>query len=633
MTLEDRIEGQGDAESRYQALEQLFSLFLEHSPVYVYFKDEELRPVLLSRNFEKLFRRPLSQILGRRMEELFLPELAASMAEDDRRVTREGILLRVEEEFDGRHFTSIKFPVKRPGHPTYLAGITLETTEQEQAKRALAASEARHRQLFESLALGMAVNEVIRDEDGRAVDYRIIEVNPGFTVHTGLEAEDCVGRLGSELFGEQALQTLETLAMVAAGGGYRSFEGFHQGLGRHLTVRIFCLEPGSFVSFFEDVTERRRQEQERRRLEEEFQHMQQLESLGSLAGGVAHDMNNVLQAIQGMASALKAKCGDHDELVSGLDLILSASQRGGDLVRSLTEFARKGLPEPVPVGLNEIVGREVELLRRTTLQRIEVQVDLEESLPEVLGDPSAIANALMNLSVNAMDAMPQRGTLRFCTRRTMEGGADIVVEDTGEGMSPEVLARAMEPFFTTKPRGKGTGLGLASVYGTIKAHLGSMHLASEPGLGTRVTLRFPPIRKESCPGSQVGRPAGPCKCARGLRIHLIDDDELIRESFPEFVGLLGHQVVATDSDGEAGLRRLREEAEPDVVVMDHNMPGISGIEALARLRQFRQTLPVLLCTGYLDEEARKALGRWPRVQVLLKPFSLDSIQDALAAVL
>lgn len=379
-----------------------------------------------------------------------------------------------------------------------------------------------------------------------------------------------------------------------------------------------------------DISERKRSEVERRRLEGEIQHAQQIENLGSLTSGVAHDMNNVLQAIQGMASVLKMRLAKDQEAVSGLEIILNASNRGRSLVKSLTDFVRKGSQEPSLLDLNQVVRQEVELLQHTTLQRIELQMELEEALPQVLGDPTAIGNALMNLCVNALDAMSEQGTLRFRTRRLEDGAAELILEDTGPGMAPNVLAHATEPFFTTKPAGKGTGLGLSSVQRTMKSHGGSLAIQSEEGKGTRVSLRFPPGAGPSVPALAPTPSLPVAKTDGPLRILLIDDDELIRDSFPELMGILGHKVVATAANGQDGLHLLEEGLELDVVVLDHNMPGLSGIETLDRLQALRPALPVVFCTGHLEESVQDHLKGRRRVWTLLKPYSIRDIRPILA---
>jgi CheY-like chemotaxis protein len=272
----------------------------------------------------------------------------------------------------------------------------------------------------------------------------------------------------------------------------------------------------------------------------------------------------------------------------------------------------------------------MELLQHTTLQRFELQMELGEPLPQILGDPSSIGNALMNLCVNAIDAMPEKGVLRFRTLRTDSGLVELMVEDTGQGMTGEVLARATEPFFTTKPTGKGTGLGLSGVYGTMKAHGGSMEIQSAVGKGTRVMLRFPAAA--GLPGLPVHSSAGPSsqKTERAMKILLVDDDELIRDSFPDLMEILGHQVVATAPSGNDAIRRIEEGLAVDVIVLDHNMPGLSGIETLIRLQSLRPGLPIVFCSGHLEDSVRERLQGCRRVWTLMKPYSIKDIRQILS---
>ena len=370
------------------------------------------------------------------------------------------------------------------------------------------------------------------------------------------------------------------------------------------------------------VLERQRGMEERKRLEAELQHAQKLESLGSLAGGVAHDMNNVLGAIHAVTQTLKASHGADARLMHALATIERASMRGRDLVKGLSDFARKDLREACPLDLNELVRQESALLSHTLLQKVRLEVALEEPLPLILGEVGALGSALMNLCVNAVDAMPEGGVLAIRTRTLPEAMVELTVEDTGNGMEPAVLERAMEPFFTTKPYGKGTGLGLSMVYSTLKAHGGSMVLKSTPGLGTQVQLRLPALpgamRPAVCAEPEPG-PGGP------LRILLVDDEELIREAAPELLEVLGHEVTALAS-GPEGLAWLDAGGGADVVVLDVNMPEMSGVETLRRLRLRWPELPVILATGYLSPEVKAAVNGDPWTLSLAKPYSLEEIR-------
>jgi CheY-like chemotaxis protein len=293
-------------------------------------------------------------------------------------------------------------------------------------------------------------------------------------------------------------------------------------------------------------------------------------------------------------------------------------------VKGLTDFARKGLEKAQIMDLNDLVRKELDLLERTSRQRFTFEPQLEEGLPPIMGEPSTLGSALMNLCVNAFDAMPRGGTLRIRTWRE-EGFVNLMVEDTGEGIPPDLLARVTEPFFTTKPPGRGTGLGLAMVYGTVKAHGGTFDIQSEVGRGTRVRLRFPAT------GMEADRPraeAFPAPPEQPLHILVVDDDELIRSILPVMLEQLGHHVD-TASSGIEAIRRLDAGLETDLVILDHNMPGLSGAETLPRILQLRPGLRILVSTGFLDNDLKLLLAEFPAVLAIQKPFSLAELRQLL----
>jgi len=381
------------------------------------------------------------------------------------------------------------------------------------------------------------------------------------------------------------------------------------------------------------LSERRKAEEERHRMEVQLFHSQRLESLGTLAGGVAHDLNNVLAAILGLASACREEAGLSGPLAQSLDTIATACVRGGQVVKGLLRFARKSMDNAGPVNLNTLVGQTVQLLDATTLKRIRITTELQDPLGLVAGDEGELSHALMNLCLNALDAMPGTGTLVIRTRRLAGGAIELSVQDDGEGMSPEVLKQAIDPFFTTKPVGKGTGLGLAMVYGTVKAHGGTFDIHSEPGKGTEVMLGFPPIPETgpALPGQGVEQGQDPASARRGMRILLVDDDELIRLSLPAMLQALGHEVH-TEEGGLEALASLEAGLEVDLVILDLTMPGLSGAETLPRMLALRPGLPVLLSTGYADQEIKHLMADRPNVGVIWKPFSLDELRGKLESL-
>ena len=376
-----------------------------------------------------------------------------------------------------------------------------------------------------------------------------------------------------------------------------------------------------------DVSELKHAEEDKLKLLAQLLQSQKLESLGSLAGGVAHDMNNVLGAILGLASAHIGTQPYGSPLHHALDTICKATERGGKMVKSLLSFARQTPAEEHVLNMNSILREQVTLLERTTLAKISLQMDLEPDLHPIRGDASALTLAIMNLCVNAVDAMPENGTLTLRTRNLDKEWIEVVVVDTGIGMPKEVLARALDPFFTTKGVGKGTGLGLAMVYGTVTAHRGQITLQSEPGHGTRVKMLFPTCETgaeapESIAMTQPEAPKG------ALKVFLVDDDELIQSSIQAVLEMLGHSVTTAWS-GEEALEKLEAGFEPDLVILDMNMPGLGGAGTLPRLRVLRPTVPVLLSTGRTDQTAVTLASAHSGVTLLSKPFGLRELQKLL----
>lgn len=492
------------------------------------------------------------------------------------------------------------------------------------AQQALQESEARFRTLIEQSPMPVFVHQ----------EGRIVYCNGASQKLLGADAEDqLLGRSMEDLVHEttpaEGVFVLPPQAStLRAQMRLRTFDGRTVDVEALQTPIQFGKGPAVLL-FLEDLTERNRAAEQRRHLEEEIQHTQKLESLGALASGVAHDMNNILAAVLSTSSVLHDRFADEPKTREGLATLVRAAERGRDLVKSLTDFSRKGLQEAQVLDVNELMAREAALIARTSFQKVAVKQDLQPDLPKVLGEPGALENALMNLCLNALDAMDPGGTLTLRTR-TQEGMVLMEVEDTGHGMPPGVMSRAFEPFFTTKAPGKGTGLGLAMVYGTLKAHGGRVNIESQPGKGTCITLHLPAHASDT-PHPEAHASAL-ASSNQPRRILLVDDDELIRDSVPMMIEALGH-TVETAASGEEALARLGEGLEVDLIILDQHMPGMSGLETLERLRPIRPDLPVLLASGFQNKEVEASLKRIPQVSALMKPYTLEEIKAAITTCL
>jgi PAS domain S-box-containing protein len=506
--------------------------------------------------------------------------------------------------------------------------LHLGLEEKELERNRVAESDAIHRRLLET------INEGFGHVDAQEV---FLFANPAAEKIFGVAPGTLAGRSLLEfLDADAAGQVLEETGARRWGAENRYVLSFVRADGQHRLMRVKAAPltgaDGEYLgasAVFEDITEQRRLEALQLRLQAELQHAQKLESIGSLAGGVAHDMNNVLAAVQAVTQTLRQRHAGDARLQADLGVIERASARGRDLVRGLTHFVRKELREPERLDLNELVREEVDLLERTTLQKITLVMDLDEALPAVLGERGPLGGALMNLCVNALDAMADHGRLTLRTRVLEEGWVGISVIDTGRGMAPEVLARAMEPFFTTKAIGQGTGLGLAMVYATAKAHGGTAQIWSEEGGGTTVLLRLPAAAGDPAPAPGAGDSAAR---SGGLRILQVDDDELILASVPLMLEHLGHRVELA-TGGQEALDRLGAGLAVDLVILDLNMPGMNGRDTLLGLRERWPELPVLMASGYLDPDTERILKGAGPVLGISKPFSLAELEAGIGRLM
>lgn len=402
------------------------------------------------------------------------------------------VLSNEQRRADGTPFfskVSIQATRNAEGAWEEVRGLTQDITELHQKEQEL--------RRLALVAERTASSVIITDPEGR-----ITWVNAAFTRITGYTAEEVLGKVPGDLLRGPATDPEVVSYMRSRIAKRRSYEAdilnYRKGgepYWMHILVDPLFDETGAhtgFISVQTEITELKHKEEERIQLERELLHVQKLESLGTLASGVAHDMNNVLGAVMGVSSTLLHTQTD-EVLKKRLGLILTAAERGRELVRNLNAYARKDQIGFQSLAVNPLVEREASILRSSTFRQVEVHCTLAPDLPWVWADPDALGNALMNLCTNAIDAMEGQGRLSLATERDAEGYVVMSVSDTGSGMTPEVQARALEPFFTTKPVGKGTGLGLAMVMGTAKTHGGRVEIESALGRGTTVRLRIPPL--------------------------------------------------------------------------------------------------------------------------------------------
>ncbi|HEY8616551.1 PAS domain-containing protein [Phenylobacterium sp.] len=459
-------------------------------------------------------------------------------------------------------------------------------------------------------------------------------VNPAWSAILGYAPDELVGRNFVDfVWPEDAGASADAHRVAVEAHDLTSFENrFRHKEGGVRWISWHTSREGELVyGYGRDVTEERQAAAELRKAEEALRQSQKLEAMGQLTGGVAHDFNNLLTPIVGGLDVLQRRGlgGDRERrLIEGA---LQSAERAKMLVQRLLAFARRQPLRPSAVNVPELIVGMADLVASTSGPQVKVVVDLPKDLPPAKADPNQLEMAILNLSVNARDAMPDGGVLRISAGVETVGPSDptglspggyvrISVADSGVGMDEATAARAIEPFFSTKGVGKGTGLGLSMVHGLASQLGGALKISSRLGLGTNIELWLPLTDEAAAEGAAASdRSAAP---GAGLAL-LVDDEELVRASTAVMLSELGYQVSEAAS-GEAALRLMDEGLRPDVLVTDYLMPGMTGVDLIRALHERRPGLPALVVSGYAEVDALD-----PALPRLTKPFRASELAAGL----
>ena len=447
-------------------------------------------------------------------------------------------------------------------------------------------------------------------------------------------------RLRAELMRAPGKVSVDEVRVQHKDGSYRWVELTRKNLLHEPSVR-------SVVFNFRDITERRQADAERGRLETRLRQAEKLEAVGRLAGGIAHDFNNILGGILGYAEMLAENAPAGTALRRYADNVLTGANRASGLVEQILSYSRSQRGKRVPVDLGRIVAETLELVRGSLPPGIKLETDFSSAEIYVVGDPTQLHQVTMNLCTNACHAMPQGGVLRIrldeqtidaersFAHTTLHTGpyARLIVEDTGSGMDEATLARIFEPFFTTKEVGKGTGLGLALVYGIVTDSGGAIDVATTPGRGSTFAIYLPRIDgvEVRAPSSAEDVAAAPVARGQGERVLVVDDEEALVAVTSEVLKHFGYEPVGC-SDGTAALAAF-DSGRIDAVIADEVMPGISGTQLARALRRRRADLPIVLVSGYTGPMLSERALAAGVTEILKKPVQSRDIASALARVL
>ena len=521
-------------------------------------------------------------------------------------------------------------------------GVARDLTAQERTESQLRASEARFRAFAESSRATMTLSD----------EHRFIYVNPRAEEVTGYtQAELLTMNFAHLLRPDMRPAMVEQAQARLRGEDVSRHYAFpiirKDGETRWLDVAVTVIEidgrPCSLATGI-DITERKEAEAALHASETELRQAQKMEVVGRLAGGVAHDFNNLLSIVVGHSAILMSGLAAQDPLRTHVAAISRAADRATSLTQQLLAFSRRDIVRPRVLSLNDTVSQVEQLLPRLIGESIRVVITLDPALANIRADPNQVEHVLMNLAGNARDAMPQGGTLYLATASTVFDAAavrahpgaqpgpyvTVSVRDTGQGMDTAAAAQVFEPFYTTKARGKGTGLGLATVYGIVKQAGGYIDLETASGRGSTFTVYFPQVDAVEDPIESAPSATGPVTGTETVLV--VEDEDEVRALFSEGLTALGYTVL-TACDGPSALEICGEDVSIDVVLTDVVMPGMSGSELSKRLSERYPGLKILFMSGYADDilEPQGLVG--VEAHLLRKPCTPDDAARLIRHVL
>ncbi len=516
-----------------------------------------------------------------------------------------------------------------------------DITEKRKAEQALRESEERYRSLFHNLTSGFALHEIMVDEKGNPYDYRFLDANPAFEKVTGLKIKNITGRTALDVFPSLKQGWIQRCGQVAITREPTNFETYINTLERYFRVTIYSPKPYQFATIFEDITQRKLAGKEKKKLERQLWQAHKLEALGTLAGGIAHDFNNLLMSIQGRVSLIGFDLTPEDSCLAHVHAIEGYVKNAANLTRQLLGVARRGKYEVKPFDINQVVTNSSEMFERAK-KEIRIHTKLESSSLIVEADRGQVEQVLLNMYINAWQAMPSGGELFLETKsievddsygdfRQIESGNFVMISvtDTGCGMDEETRRRVFDPFFTTREKSRGTGLGLASAYGIIKNHGGTISVYSEPGHGTTFNIYLP----VSCKAVPQNFSKGKMVLEGSEHILLVDDETIILDVGRSMLVKMGYEVAVANG-GEEAIRILSEIGDSiNLVILDLIMPVMDGAATFDRIRKLYPQIPVLLSSGYAVSGQAEALLNKGCNGFIQKPYNIMELSHKVRTIL
>lgn len=521
------------------------------------------------------------------------------------------------------------------GDLEFFFGIGIDITERKQAEQALMESERRYRELFDS------ITDFVFSHD---LDGNFITVNAIPLARLGYEPSEVIGRNISEFVAPDSMANYKNIYMnsIVKDGSHRGVFKMRSKGGETIyfeyssSLLIVDGREPYISGVGRDITDRIKAENEIRNLEEQLFQAQKMEALGALAGGIAHDFNNILTSIIGHTELALGWAPEGDKLKKHLDQVMAAGFRATDLVRHILDFSRQSDLKRSSMNMIPVVKEALKLLRATLPATIEIRQDIPPELPNIMADPTQIHQIIMNLCTNASYSMGEKGgaitvvldALHIGEGERPELGVStgeyilLVVRDNGGGIDPEIIDRIFEPYFTTKDKEEGTGLGLATVHGIINSYGGAIKVESQPGEGASFYVYFPVVEGED--GFQEAESEAELTAGRE-RILFVDDEMDIGQIGHEMLEALGYHVDV-HTDGQGALDAFR--AAPgkfDLVITDYAMPKMNGLDLAREMLDIRKDMPIILSTGFSARINQEMIEEAGIKGFILKPYSISQL--------
>ncbi len=531
------------------------------------------------------------------------------------------------------------------GDVAFYSTIMRDISDRVRMETALRKSEEKFRGLYISMGEGMALHKLVYDPSGRAVNYVLLDVNPAYETITGLQADIVRGQQATDVYETDQAPFLDIYAKVAATGQPKRFEIHYAPMDKYLRINAFSPARNQFATVFEDITQQKQAEVEQKKLHAQLLQAQKMESIGRLAGGVAHDFNNMLNIILGYSELSLKKLDPADPLYGRLQKIHHAADRSAGITRQLLAFARKQTITPRILDINQTLEGMLKMLRRVIGENIDLVWKPGKKLQHLKMDPVQIDQILANLCINARDAIADVGKVSIETDMVYidesycQNNAAFIpghyilltVSDNGCGMNAHTLDNLFEPFFTTKQKGKGTGLGLSTVYGIVRQNNGFIHVYSESGRGATFRIYLPPHQTASADSPEpdiIDIPTG-----NGETILIVEDEAVNLEMLGSMLNQLNYQVLTAEKPSQAMDLCRTHTGIIALMITDVVMPEMNGKDLAVQVTGLAPDIRILFMSGYAVNVIADQGVLDENIPFLEKPFSLLTLARKIRQVL